>query len=117
MVRIAKKDTYGMEPVAGGVEVRRRVVAGQPIPDDYVLDEGAEYDEVVIAAGSVRVYAPEQVTQRADVERGVGKGASIHTVEHDTEEPPRSPAERGGERSAEREPQPRSRHRKRDDDS
>jgi hypothetical protein len=93
MVRIAKNDTYGLEPVAGGVELRRRVVAGQPIPDGYVLPDDADFDEVDIAEGTVKTYDPDQITHRADVDRGEGKGASIHTVDHETDDPLQSPGE------------------------
>ena len=43
MVKIAKEDTYAMEPVGGGVEVRRIVKAGQLVPDHYQIE--GDFDE------------------------------------------------------------------------
>jgi hypothetical protein len=40
MVRIAKKDTYAMEDVGGGVEVRRMVFAGQRVPETFDVEAG-----------------------------------------------------------------------------
>jgi hypothetical protein len=40
MAEIAPKNTYAMEDIGGGVMVRRRVVAGQRIPDHYVVEGG-----------------------------------------------------------------------------
>lgn len=40
MAEIAPKNTYAMEDIGGGVTVRRRVVAGQRIPDHYVVEGG-----------------------------------------------------------------------------
>lgn len=40
MVRVARRDTYGLEDI-GGVKVRRRIFAGRPIPTHYEVDSGA----------------------------------------------------------------------------
>jgi hypothetical protein len=39
MARKATRDTYGVEMV-GGVEVRRLVKAGDPVPDTYTVPDG-----------------------------------------------------------------------------
>lgn len=45
MARKAIKDTYGYETMAG-TRVRRRVVAGQRIPDHYEIEDGTFTGEV-----------------------------------------------------------------------
>ena len=40
MVQIARRDTYGIEDLGGGVRVRRRIVAGTPVPEHYEVDPG-----------------------------------------------------------------------------
>lgn len=42
-MRVARKDTYGIEDV-GGVKIRRRIFAGRPIPDHLEVDS-ADYDD------------------------------------------------------------------------
>ena len=44
MVRVARRDTYGLEDI-GGVKVRRRIFAGRPIPSHYEVESGA-FDEL-----------------------------------------------------------------------
>lgn len=44
MVRVARRDTYGIEDI-GGVPVRRRVFTGQPIPDHYDVESDAFEDQ------------------------------------------------------------------------
>lgn len=45
MPRKATRNTFGFENVAG-VDVRRRVVAGKPIPDHYRVEEGTYEGEI-----------------------------------------------------------------------
>jgi hypothetical protein len=54
MARVATKNTYGIETI-GGVEVRRLVKAGDPVPDHYEVDGDAvrEVDQGSSPAGSV----------------------------------------------------------------
>ena len=38
MARIARRDTYGIENIGGGISLRRRVVAGTVVPRHYEVD-------------------------------------------------------------------------------
>lgn len=55
MARKAIKNTYGID-VQGGVEIRRKVVAGQVVPNSYQLEEGT-YEEVT---SGVQTYGQAQ---------------------------------------------------------
>jgi hypothetical protein len=44
MVRIAQRDTFGLEDTGGGVMVKRRIFAGKPIPEHLQVDSGAFTD-------------------------------------------------------------------------
>lgn len=66
MVRIAKKDTYATEDVGGGVEVRRQIFAGQPVPEIYDIDPG-DVEEQESSGPGLRFHdAVEQPTTIAD---------------------------------------------------
>jgi hypothetical protein len=65
MVLIAKQTTYAVESVGGGVDVRRRVVAGQQVPDWWEIDKDA-VEEVDVASG-IAPYQP-QITMRVDMD-------------------------------------------------
>jgi hypothetical protein len=44
MPKVATKDTYAIERLEGGIEVRRVVKAGDVIPSHYEVDGGASRD-------------------------------------------------------------------------
>jgi hypothetical protein len=59
MVRIARRDTYGLEDMGGGVKVRRRIFAGKPIPDHLEVESGAFEGEVDAPLEEVAAAEPE----------------------------------------------------------
>jgi hypothetical protein len=63
MPRRATKNTYAIEHLGDGIDVRRLVVAGQDVPDHFELeDEGAVEDkEVPVALAS---YSEGQIADR-----------------------------------------------------
>jgi hypothetical protein len=67
MVLIAKKDTYAIESVGGGVDVRRRVVAGQEVAPWWEIDADA-VEEVDPAGTGLAFYQSEQITMRVDMD-------------------------------------------------
>ena len=59
----ATRDTYGFENVGSlehPIAVRRRVMAGQPVPEHWEVDK----DAVESVAGVVGGYEPHQIKQR-----------------------------------------------------
>jgi hypothetical protein len=62
MVRVARRDTYGLEDI-GGVKVRRRIFAGRPIPSHYEVESGAFED---MDAPPMETPDPEPVAPEAD---------------------------------------------------
>lgn len=69
MARRATKDTFGIERV-GDVEIRRRVVAGQIVPDQLEVDEGDLED---VQGTALPSYKDGAATQRVTVENEVSK--------------------------------------------
>lgn len=66
MARVATKNTYGTEMV-GGVEVRRLVVAGDPVPDHYNVDSDAVREiESTEPGGRVGQGVSEAIVQPGD---------------------------------------------------
>jgi hypothetical protein len=70
MVRIARRDTYGLEDVGGGVKVRRRIFAGRPIPDhldvagDALEDTEAPPREAAEARPEPKAQQPKPTGRR-----------------------------------------------------
>jgi hypothetical protein len=62
MVRVARRDTYGLEDI-GGVKVRRRIFAGRPIPSHYEVESGA-FEEM----DAPPMETPEPVASEPDPE-------------------------------------------------
>jgi hypothetical protein len=74
MARIARRTTYAYENLGDGIEIRRRVIAGQQVPDHYRIEgeDVDQVDEIKVSAG----YKPEQITSRVVVDKaGVGHSA------------------------------------------
>jgi hypothetical protein len=84
MAKIASKDTYAIEDVGEGTEVRRLVKAGTLIPDHYQVDSGdyTETDE----RGRIdpTIPAPEEgqtASQPSGAAGGSGASASGDTAD------------------------------------
>lgn len=60
MARRAVRDTYGVETIVGGIEIRRRVMAGQEVPGSIAVDEG-DLEEFTPQDPA---YHPRQITRR-----------------------------------------------------
>jgi hypothetical protein len=68
MARRAIRDTYGYEPVGQGLEVRRLVKAGQPIPDGCVrLDDESAAVEDRRTTLSYRLHAKAAGTELVEI--------------------------------------------------
>lgn len=102
MVRIAKEDTYATEDVGGGVTVRRRIVAGQKIPDSY--DVEGKTDELDEQPGGLKHYDPDMIEQRvsaADVDPELAaateaaQNPDAESDDDDDEHPKRSTRRKG----------------------
>jgi hypothetical protein len=65
-MRVARRDTYGVESI-GGVQVRRRIFAGRPIPDYLDVDSG-DYDDqaVELTEQKAEQKAEQKVEQKAE---------------------------------------------------
>jgi hypothetical protein len=69
MARKATKDTYAIDS-SSGVEIRRRVFAGQVVPNAYQLEEGS-YEEVeggLTSVGPTQEPPPDKPAPEADAE-------------------------------------------------
>lgn len=94
MARRATKDTYGTDDVGGGTEVRRRVFAGDIVPDHWSVEEGTT-EEIPGPQSNVigeRVPAAQRTSkEEATLQGGTGSG------EDDTP-PAEQPTEPGSRR-------------------
>lgn len=95
MARVAKQDTYGMEDVGGGVEVRRRIVAGQKIPDQYVVDD-ADVQEIDEGVAGIRTYGSRVLTEAKEDP----PAPEANDDDDDDDEAPAEPHARRGRRKA-----------------
>lgn len=89
MVEIAKKDTYALEDIGGGVKVRRRVMAGTKVPDHYEVQGGTE-------TVTEEELAERQATSRKTTvaEHSVGEGKEAKADEAKPATPKREPRRR-----------------------
>jgi len=74
MVQIVKADTYAIEDVGGGVEVRRKVFAGARVPDNWNVEGKTEkLDEPDRITG----YPSERIEQRVEATEGEGVETNV----------------------------------------
>ena len=74
MVQIVKADTYAVEDVGGGVEVRRKVFAGGRVPDHWNVDGKTETPD---EADRITGYSPDLIEQRVQATEGEGVETNV----------------------------------------
>jgi hypothetical protein len=127
MVRIAKKDTYATEDVGGGVEVRRRVFAGQRVPESFDVESGdveeidstpsgLRFHDVVENPTSVAEGDPEPSDDKPDqVTLPDGDEGAVEAPDESEDTPAEEPAEEPDEEKKPAPQQHRARRSKADE--
>lgn len=64
-MRVARRDTYGIENV-GGVQIRRRIFAGSQIPDHLEVASADYEDETANATTETAAEVTEEPTEKAE---------------------------------------------------